>query len=116
MNEKHETAQSEDIISLYLKYKNYTEELERIESHRQNEDKIFADFWEPVVEDYWFFLQKFPLKELMDKLERMIIMSALSKFEGSQRETAKFLGLKPTTLNEKMKKHNIFLRKIPYQD
>lgn len=116
MNEKHETAQSEDIISLYLKYKNYTEELEKNEPHRQNEDEMFADFWGPVVEDYWFFLQKFPLKELMDKLERMIIMSALGKFEGNQREASKFLGLKPTTLNEKMKKHNIFLRKIPYQD
>lgn len=116
MNEKHETAQSEDSLSLYLKYKNYTEELERNKPNRQSEDKIFADFWGPVIEDYWFFLQKFPLKDLMNKLERMIITFALSKFEGNQRGTAKFLGLKPTTLNEKMKKHNISLRKIPYQD
>ena len=114
MNDQHETAQSEDSLSLYLKYKNYTEDLEKNKLNRQNKDKIFTDFWSPVIEEYWFLILKFPLKELMDKLERMIIISALSKFEGSQKKTAKFLRLKPTTLNEKIKKYNVSLRKIPY--
>ncbi len=116
MNEKHETAQSEDFLSLFPKYKNFAKELEKKELNRQIKDKIFTDFWGPVIEDYWFIIRRFPLKELMDKLEQMIIISALEKFEGNQKKTADFLGLRPTTLNEKMKKHTIFLRKIPDKD
>lgn len=116
MQEKHETAQSEDFLSLYLKYKNYTEDLEKSRADRQNNDEIFTDFWRPVIEDYWILIQKFALKELMDKLERTIIISALSRFEGNQRKTAEFLRLKPTTLYEKIKKHNISFRKIPNMD
>jgi DNA-binding NtrC family response regulator len=116
MNEKHETARSEDFLSLFPEYKNLARELEKKELKRQIEDKIFTDFWGPVIEDYWFFIQRFPLKELMDKLEQMIIISALEKFEGNQKKTADFLGLRPTTLNEKMKKHTIFVRKIPDRD
>lgn len=115
MHDKHETTASEDFLSLYLKYKNYIEDLEKRKPDQQNKDEIFTDFWDPVIENYWFLIQKFPLKELMDKLERTIIISALSKFEGNQRKTAKFLRLKPTTLYEKIKKHNIFFRKIPYK-
>ncbi len=113
MNEKHETARSEDFLSLFPEYKNLAKELEKKELKRQIEDKIFTDFWGPVIEDCWFFVQRFPLKELMDKLEQMIIISALEKFEGNQKKTADFLGLRPTTLNEKMKKHTIYVRKIP---
>lgn len=116
MYDKHETAKSEDFLSLYLKYKNYTEDLEKSKADQQNNDEIFADFWGPVIEDYWILIQKFPLKELMDKLEGTIIISALSRFEGNQRKTAKFLRLKPTTLYQKIKKHNISFRKIPNKD
>jgi len=112
MDDKHEITERNDLLSLYLKYKDYTEDLEKSDHNEQNKDKIFIDFWSPVVEDFWFLIQKFPLKELMDKLELTIIISALSKFEGTQRKTAKFLRLKPTTLNEKIKKHNISFRKI----
>ncbi|MGB2765023.1 MAG: helix-turn-helix domain-containing protein [Candidatus Aminicenantaceae bacterium] len=115
MHDKHETAESKDFLSLYLKNKNYTEDLEKGTPDQQNKDKIFTDFWDPVIEDYWFLIQKFPLKELMDKLELTIIISALGKFEGNQRKTAKFLSMKPTTLGEKIKKHNISFRKIPYK-
>lgn len=113
MNNKQEISQIEDFFSLYLKYKNYTEDLEMNLLDQQTKDKKFDDFWEPVIEDYWFLMQQFPLKELMDRLERIIIISALSKFEGNQRKTADFLRLKPTTLYEKLKRYNIFFRKIP---
>jgi DNA-binding NtrC family response regulator len=113
MKVKHETVQSKDFFALFPKYKNYAKELEKKELTRQIKDKIFTDFWGQVIEDSWFLIQRFPLKELMDKLEQMIIISALEKFEGNQRKTAEFLGLRPTTLNEKMKKHNICLRKKP---
>lgn len=107
---------NEDFISLYLKLKNYTEELEKNKPNQENEDRIFTEFLAPIIEDYWFLVQKFPLKELMDKLERLIIISALTKCEGNQKKAAEFLGLKPSTLYEKVKKHNISFHKIPYKN
>ncbi len=79
-----------------------------IGSFLKNRDEIFAvSFWDTVIEENWALIQEFPLKELIDQLERTLILSVLSKFEGNQRKTAKFLRLKPTTLHEKMKRHNI---------
>jgi transcriptional regulator with GAF, ATPase, and Fis domain len=47
------------------------------------------------------------LKQMMDELERMIIVKVLSKVNGHQRRAAKILGLKPTTLFEKAKRYRI---------
>ena len=47
------------------------------------------------------------LKQMMEDLERMIIVKVLSKVNGHQRRAAKILGLKPTTLFEKAKRHRI---------
>ena len=53
------------------------------------------------------------LKELLEELERTIIIKILSKLNGNQKDAAKFLGIKYTTLNEKVKKYNIHFRKEP---
>ena len=50
------------------------------------------------------------LKEFFDKIELSILKASLSMFWGNQRNTAKFLGLKYSTLNEKIKKHRFSLR------
>lgn len=113
MNNKHETAQGEDFFSLSLKYKNYAEELEKNRPNKKRKDKIFTDFLGPAIEDCLVLMHKFSLKELMDELERNIIISALSKCEGSQKKTAEFLRLKSSTLSEKIKKYKISFRKIP---
>lgn len=47
------------------------------------------------------------LKRLLDTLERMIIIRALNRCRGNQRTAAVHLGLKYTTLNEKVKKHGL---------
>lgn len=47
------------------------------------------------------------LKRLMDTLERLIIIRALDRCRGNQRIAAFRLGLKYTTLNEKVKKHGL---------
>ncbi|MBM3310501.1 MAG: hypothetical protein FJY80_03225 [Candidatus Aminicenantes bacterium] len=44
------------------------------------------------------------LKQLMNGLERKIILSVLTRTKGHKRRTAKILGLKPTTLSEKAKR------------
>ena len=57
-------------------------------------------------------LRNIPLKEFMDDLERNILLSCLSLTHGSQRNAADLLGLKPTALFEKMRKHRINGRQI----
>lgn len=76
-------------------------------------DKIRTEMYKFIVE---FFCRKetLPLKEFIINLEKCIILRALSKFNGNQKEAAKFLGIKYTTLNEKIKKYRIDFRKNPY--
>jgi len=47
------------------------------------------------------------LKRLLDTIERLIIIRALNRSRGNQRSAAVHLGLKYTTLNEKVKKHGL---------
>ncbi|MFQ6108807.1 MAG: helix-turn-helix domain-containing protein [Candidatus Aminicenantales bacterium] len=61
--------------------------------------------------EYFFLKRALPLKEFLDHLEKTIIMRALEKFKGNQKRAADELGLKYTTLNEKIKRHNIRITK-----
>jgi two-component system response regulator PilR (NtrC family) len=49
------------------------------------------------------------LKEVIASFERRLIESTLESTSGVQKEAARLLGLKPTTLNEMIKRHNILL-------
>jgi len=69
------------------------------EKFRLNIIKLFIE--------YFCIKKRVPFKELISSLERMIIIRALSQFSGNQRKTAQFLGMKYTTFNEKVKRHNI---------
>lgn len=73
------------------------------EKFRLNIIKLFIE--------YFCIKKRVPLKELISNLERMIIIRALSQFNGNQRKTAQFLGMKYTTLNEKVKRYNIRIQK-----
>jgi DNA-binding NtrC family response regulator len=53
-----------------------------------------------------------PLKEFMDAIEKQILLSGLRLTGGHQKNAAVILGLKPTALFEKMRKHCINTRKI----
>jgi len=53
------------------------------------------------------------LKKLMQEVERGIIIRFLDKTGGNQRHAAKLLGLKYTTLNEKVKRYQIRFQKRP---
>jgi len=66
-----------------------------------------------VVELFAEYLCKqspLPLKGLMEDIEKTIILKALTRVNGNQKEAAAILGLKYTTLNEKIKKYGIRLR------
>jgi two-component system, NtrC family, response regulator PilR len=47
------------------------------------------------------------LKDVIASFERRLIESTLESTHGVQKEAARLLGLKPTTLNEMIKRHNI---------
>jgi len=49
------------------------------------------------------------LRDVIANLERRLIESTLESTGGVQKEAARLLGLKPTTLNEMIKRHNIAL-------
>jgi DNA-binding NtrC family response regulator len=53
------------------------------------------------------------LKELIQEIERGIIVRVLARVRGNQKEAAQLLGLKHTTLNEKVKRFGIGFRKFP---
>lgn len=53
------------------------------------------------------------LKEFLDRLEKEILLNMLAKVGGNQKMAARALGLKYTTLNEKIKKYNIRFEKVP---
>jgi two-component system response regulator PilR (NtrC family) len=49
------------------------------------------------------------LRDVISSFERRLIESTLESTGGVQKEAARLLGLKPTTLNEMIKRHGIFL-------
>ncbi len=94
------TRKADDLFLDYLKIENTTLREEKISL---NILKIFIEL---------FCLRKrIPLKDLIEGIERMIIVGVLSHFHWSQKKAAAFLGVKYTTLNEKIKRYNIRIKK-----
>lgn len=116
MKGKENIAENRDLFSIYIKSERYHINREENRPDVWRREDTFVDSHEQLSEDFCNLMQKISLKELMDRLERNILISALIKFYGNQRRTAEFLGVKPTTLYEKIKKHNISIGKIPCVD
>ena len=53
------------------------------------------------------------LRDFLARLERAVIFITLANTNGSQKDTARLLKLKVTTLNTKIKKLNISIVKVP---
>jgi len=70
-------------------------------------------FW--LFIEYFFLSSRVPLKKLMDSVERNIIIRTLSKVNGNQKRASRVLGVKHTTLNEKIKKYKIHLSRRPIE-
>lgn len=75
------------------------------------EQEVFDLFTE-----YYRLQNKIDLREFLERLEKIILCRTLSKFNGNQKGTSRFLNLKYTTLNQKLKKHSIHFRKEPVDD
>ena len=57
----------------------------------------------------WLQLYWLRRREVIASFERRLIESTLESTGGVQKDAARLLGLKPTTLNEMIKRHNIVL-------
>lgn len=88
------------------------EESRRRDYPQAPNEKFKADMLELFVE---FFCQGRPLdlKGLIDDVEKCIILNALAKVNGNQKKAATILGIKYTTLNEKIKRFQIHFQKKP---
>jgi transcriptional regulator of acetoin/glycerol metabolism len=68
---------------------------------------------------FWFFIKTFSmnkpitLKGFINRFERTVIFSVLSRVNGNQKKAAEILGVRYTTLNEKVKRHKIRFHKHP---
>jgi DNA-binding NtrC family response regulator len=75
------------------------------------------NMWETLLNavfDRFCSTESLSLKEFMDDLERRLIVRMLFRANGNRREAAKLLGIKYTTLHEKLKKHNIHFKNMAY--
>jgi len=67
---------------------------------------IYDNFVEFLVE-----ARPIMLKQKMEDLEKKIILNVLEKAQGNQRDAAHILGIKYTTLHQKIKKYGIRFQK-----
>ena len=75
------------------------------------------NMWETLLNfvfDRFSSTESLSLKEFMDDLERRLIVRMLFRANGNRREAAGLLGIKYTTLHEKLKKHDIHFKKMAY--
>jgi len=89
--------------------------IDKISSNYLDEWKERARSWEVLnafIEQFCM-RQRVPLPELVDILEKAILIKVLSRVNGNQKDAAKFLGIKYTTLHQKVKKYNIKFFKNP---
>jgi DNA-binding NtrC family response regulator len=77
---------------------------------RSVEDSAHEDPVEIFAE---YFCKRHPvhLKLLLDAIEKCLILKVLDRTSGSQKEAARILGIKYTTLNQKVRKHGIRFRR-----
>lgn len=80
------------------------------EKHPRKRDKKSA--FDSLFE-YAFMNERMDLKEFLEELERTMIVKALAKFNGNRKDSARFLGIKYTTLHQKIRRYNIHFRKEP---
>jgi hypothetical protein len=69
------------------------------------DDDVFNAYME-----YFCFEKRIPMKQVINHLEKAIIVWALLKNEGNLRKTARFLDIEPATLSRKMDRYTILLQ------
>ena len=78
--------------------------------HFNAQAKKFRDDLFHLFIDFFCQDQTLDLKSRIEELEKFIIVKILSETKGNQKKAARILGLKYTTLNEKVKRYGIQLK------
>jgi DNA-binding NtrC family response regulator len=79
------------------------------------EEKEFYEIFFDFFIDYFYMQENIDLKDFMNSMERSILINMLDKFNGNQKDTASYLGINHTTLNQKVRKHKISFFKRPIE-
>ena len=96
---------------------------EKIENFFNQESSFEDSFWGEVkirreairlFSEAFYLGQTIPMKTFIESLEKDIIFNMLVKVNGNQKEVARLLGMKYTTLNQKIKKYGINFKKKPF--
>jgi transcriptional regulator with GAF, ATPase, and Fis domain len=80
-------------------------------ANRKEKGKIPKDLVDELADYICGHVTK-SLRPVQKAIEKRLIIRALREAGGNQREAAKILGLKHTTLNYKVRKHNIHIKKV----
>lgn len=62
--------------------------------------------------DEFMLRGEFPLKNFLSYVELSLLVLTLQKCKGNRRKAAKILGIRNTTLHEKMKRYSLGLHKV----
>jgi transcriptional regulator with GAF, ATPase, and Fis domain len=81
-------------------------------SLRRTSDGYLAEKIIDLLTDYLCSNVTESLMTIQKTMEKKIILRALQQTRGNQKEAAKILGLKHTTLNTKVRRYEIQVRKI----
>ena len=76
-----------------------------------------GDLWETFMHisiNKFCSIESVSLKEFLEDFEKRLIIGVLSRVNGSRKNAAGLLGIKYTTLHEKLKKYNIHFRNMVY--
>jgi DNA-binding NtrC family response regulator len=89
------------------------------QSHTSLDEQILPrkDSWETLLDvafDRFCSDENKPLKDFIEELERRLIIRTLFRTNGNRKQVASILGIKYTTLHEKLKKYNIRFKNIAY--
>jgi DNA-binding protein Fis len=79
------------------------------------DEKVFYEVFFNFFVDYFYMKENIDLKDFLNSLERAILVKMLDRFNGNQKNTATFLRIKHTTLNQKVRKHKIDFFKKPIE-
>lgn len=87
-------------------------ELKHVTLSDENEVKLRAQILSLALES---FIEKdrVRLPDFMCIIEKRILIKVLAQCDGDVKKSARFLGIKYTTLHEKLKRHKISFRKQP---
>jgi len=76
-----------------------------------------GDLWETLMHiamNKFFSIESISLKEFLEDFEKRLIIRILTRVNGNRKKAARLLGMKYTTLYQKLIKYNIHFRNMAY--